>query len=174
MNRNQVLEVQHALGVDTDGIYGPATHSALMRRLKGREGALKTADKRTRLCREARKWVGISEAKDPDAVAAFGGGDTETPWCAHFVNSMLEIIDEVGTYSGAARSFMEWGEEVKLEDIRVGDIVVWPNHVAIFVEEDEGLYYCVSGNMSNAVKEHPATKGWGTPIEEAAIRRIPS
>lgn len=81
----------------------------------------------------------------------------EIPWCAVFVNAMLAIIGVPGTYSAMARSFMQWGESVPINNIRPGDIVVFPRgappsgHVAIVQRVEGSSVYCIGGNQSDMV-----------------------
>ena len=70
--------------------------------------------------------VGHSEVKDD-----------ETAWCAAFVGAMLKRAGMPHTGKLNARSYLDWGDEVALEDAQEGDIVVfwrgtpdgWQGHV---------------------------------------------
>lgn len=82
----------------------------------------------------------------------------ETAWCAGFINAVLAQNGIDGTKSLAARSFLDWGEEVT--DPTEGDIVVvsrglrdgWQGHVGIFQGFDEnGDILILGGNQSNGV-----------------------
>lgn len=54
--------------------------------------------------------------------------DDETPWCAGFVGGVLEKCGIRSTRSGMARSYLNWGKEIK--EPRIGAILVfWRNHV---------------------------------------------
>lgn len=83
----------------------------------------------------------------------------EIPWCAVFVNAMLSIIGVPGTLSAMARSFLRWGEAVPINNIRPGDIVVFPRdsagpdagHVAIVQRVEGGTVFCIGGNQSDMV-----------------------
>lgn len=82
--------------------------------------------------------------------------DDEVAWCSEFVNWCLLQAGIIGTKSAVARSFLSWGEETKTPIL--GDIVVCsrpPNpaagHVAFFINENNGKYYCLGGNQNNEV-----------------------
>lgn len=82
--------------------------------------------------------------------------DDETPWCASFVNWVLQKAGSVGTGSAQAKSFLTWG--LKLPVLRKGAIVVfkrgagWQGHVGI-VEQWEGQHvWIVSGNHADGVQ----------------------
>ena len=59
-------------------------------------------------------WKSIGWRPQPD----------EVPWCAVFVNFCLDVAGYAGTDSPRARSFEEYGEELIVDDIQIGDIVV--------------------------------------------------
>lgn len=116
----------------------------------------------------ARADVGTLEWGDghnPKVVAYFRDAgnawvkDDETAWCAAFVGAMLERSGIPGTGKLNARSYLDWGEPVALEDARPGDVVVfsrgdpkgWQGHVAFFVEEDVNSIAVLGGNQKNAV-----------------------
>ena len=83
--------------------------------------------------------------------------DDETAWCAAFVGAMLELSGIVSTRGLNARSYVEWGEEVK--EPRPGDIVVfwrgspdsWKGHVGFFVSQDRKHIKVLGGNQANSV-----------------------
>lgn len=93
--------------------------------------------------------------------------DDETAWCAAFVGAMLERSGLKSTKKLNARSYLEWGEEVHLNDIQEGDIVVfwrgkkdgWQGHVAFFVGFNANKDLIVlGGNQSNQVCEQVYAK----------------
>lgn len=100
-----------------------------------------------------------SNPRIDEYLSTVGLSGDETPWCAAFVNWCLRECGLPGTGAPNARSFLGWGEEVRLADIKPGDIVVysrgsasWQGHVNIFVERAaNGDLICVGGNQSNAV-----------------------
>lgn len=87
-------------------------------------------------------------------------------WCAAFVNAVLE---ESGYQSNKnhpnpllARSFLEWGIQIKPGEIKSGDIVIfprgaeiWQGHVGFFIRAEKinnvEHYYILGGNQSNRV-----------------------
>jgi len=99
------------------------------------------------------------------------------PWCAGFVNSVLQAGGIQGTNSLAARSFLKFGSPVERSDAEKGDIAVFgrgdPSHGHVgFVDhfsEDGKTVYILGGNQSNSVSIHarPASQVLG-------FRRPPS
>lgn len=82
--------------------------------------------------------------------------DDETPWCASFVNWCLQEAGIAGTNSAAARSFLNWGREIK-EPVP-GCIVVlkrgnssWQGHVGFYVGTVGDRINLLGGNQGNSV-----------------------
>ncbi len=85
--------------------------------------------------------------------------DDETSWCAAFANAMLQRDGYKGTGKLTARSFLDWGQRINIDDAKTGDVVViprgnssWQGHVFFFVrwidvDTMEGL----GGNQKNSV-----------------------
>lgn len=134
----------------------------------------------------ARSDLGTWEWKDghnPKVVQYFADvgqewvRNDETAWCAAFVGAMLERCQINSTRRLNARSYLEWGDPVSLDEARPGDIVVfsrgnpkgWQGHVGFFVRSTGSSILCLGGNQNNQVNEakYPATRLLG-------IRRIPS
>ena len=123
----------------------------------------------TRWLEEAKKYIGIKEVEgsgsDPQIAEwfermGFGGqDDSVVPWCAIYVNCMLENVGIQGTASAASQSFIEWGEEGEAEP---GSIVVFRGHVAI-VSAVEPELMIIGGNQSDGVKDQPA-RYYGEPL----------
>lgn len=115
--------------------------------------------------------VGMSEKTDARKV----------PWCAVFVNYVLERAGIPGTKQALARSFLAWGD--KVEHPRRGDVVVFfrgkyddgtYGHVG-FVERVIGDYvYCLGGNQGDAVsvaRFHASrVLGYRRPRSAASLR----
>lgn len=83
--------------------------------------------------------------------------DDDTPWCALFVNGVLQECGLKGTNSLAANSFSTWGQE--LPEPAYGAIVVFDrpggHHVGFYLgERADGMLYRVrGGNQGNAVSD---------------------
>lgn len=83
----------------------------------------------------------------------------DVPWCAGFVNWVLSQAGLPTTGSLMARSFLEYGQAVRVSDAEAGDIVIFSRgqppsgHVAIIVRF-EGPYVLVrGGNQKNQVRD---------------------
>jgi uncharacterized protein (TIGR02594 family) len=86
-------------------------------------------------------------------------GDDSTPWCSGFVNWGVEKSGHAGTNSAAARSWLDWGRELKLP--RRGVIAVFKRgqfggHVGFFIRRDTlaagaGRLWILGGNQSDRV-----------------------
>lgn len=87
--------------------------------------------------------------------------DDATPWCAGFVNAMLERAGIKGTRKANARSFLTWGINVNsgfLSNPYYGSIVVfsrppslWNGHVGFLVAHDEKNVLVIGGNQGDKV-----------------------
>lgn len=87
--------------------------------------------------------------------------DDETPWCAAFANWVCQMAVAEKTGKLNARSFLEIGTEVNIEDAKPGDVVVlWRDtptsskgHVAFFTgwNEPKTKVYLFGGNQNNKV-----------------------
>jgi uncharacterized protein (TIGR02594 family) len=120
----------------------------------------------------AKGEVGVKElpgAKDNPRIEEFlkavGFNDEmtlhdEIPWCSAFVNWCVQKAGGKGTKSGMARSWLNWGNEVK--EPKPGDIVIfsrgtkkWTGHVAFVVEVGTLFIKCLGGNQGDSVSyEH--------------------
>ncbi len=87
-------------------------------------------------------------------------GRDETPWCAAYVNWVLELCGIAGTNSGMARSFLSWGVSAENEvDPEPGSVVVlWrkskdsaSGHVGFFLRLEGGYVWLLGGNQWNKV-----------------------
>ena len=104
---------------------------------------------------DASSYEGLDENTNRKSLRKLVGVDpVEVPWCAAFVNAILERQGFIGTNDNGVDSFQHYGERVS--DPEVGDIVVFRSHVGIFVEYKQmgrTLYVGVlGGNQSNSVK----------------------
>lgn len=89
----------------------------------------------------------------------------EISWCSAFVNWCVIQACALGTNSAAAKSWLEWGIEVKPEEAFVGDLVILtrkdpnnPNaaHVGFLAApylQDELVIKVLGGNQANQVCE---------------------
>jgi len=94
-----------------------------------------------------------------------------TEWCAAFVNAVLEESNIESNnaeheYPLLARSFLDWGQGISKEDIKPGDLVVfprgnqrWQGHVGFYLKTQEingvEYYYILGGNQANKVSIVP-------------------
>jgi uncharacterized protein (TIGR02594 family) len=128
----------------------------------------------------AQPYIGLSERQDRTVIRELVGVDpVRVEWCAAFVNAVLEVdgiagSDSVSEYPLTARSFLQWGTPVDVQNIRRGDVVVfprgnqgWQGHVGFYVETRQinGVEYWVilGGNQENAVRYdlYPAARAIG-------------
>lgn len=120
----------------------------------------------------AREAIGTKEVPgradhNPDVVEYFHAvghtqiNDDETPWCAAFIGAMLERSGVRSTRRLNARSYLNWGEPVAVDDAQPGDVVVFSRdgagpaagHVAFFVRPAGHFVVVLGGNQGNEVKE---------------------
>jgi len=127
----------------------------------------------------AASYVGLTERSNRNELRELTGVDpVRTEWCAAFVNSVLE---ETGIESNnnhkyplTARAFLDWGEKVSKDDIKPGDIVVfprgnqgWQGHVGFYLKTEviNGVeyYLILGGNQRNKVSivSYRASKSLG-------------
>lgn len=80
----------------------------------------------------------------------------EVSWCSSFVNWCVTKSGQKGTNSAAARSWLQWGEQLK-QPVE-GCIVVFrrgnppSGHVGFFVKRDGVNVWVLGGNQSDQVK----------------------
>ena len=85
--------------------------------------------------------------------------DDETAWCAAFVGAMLKKAGLPHTGKLNARSYLDWGQPVDLDDAQPGDVVVlwrgspnaWTGHVAFLDRIEGGFWFLLGGNQSDQV-----------------------
>jgi uncharacterized protein (TIGR02594 family) len=113
------------------------------------------------------EWPGARH--NPAIVAMFADSghswvqDDETPWCAAFVGSVLASVGLPHTGKLNARSYLEWGGAVRLQDAKPGDVVVlwrnspasWQGHVGFFVRFQGDRVVLRGGNQGNKVSDAP-------------------
>lgn len=104
-----------------------------------------------------------------DFFKAVGHGwikDDETAWCAAFVGAMLSEAGLEGTGKLNARSYLDWGEPIDLNEAKPGDIVVfwrvnpnsWQGHVGFYVNHGATVVSVLGGNQDNEVNIKPYKK----------------
>lgn len=81
--------------------------------------------------------------------------DDDTPWCALFVNGVLQECGFTGTKSLAANSFATWGQELTAP--AYGAVLVFDrpggHHVGFYLGETPANYRVRGGNQGNAVSD---------------------
>ena len=115
----------------------------------------------------ARAELGIHETPGPASTArideylatvGLSSGD-ETAWCSAFVNWVYLQAKLSGSGKPNARSWLKWGRPTDAPqpgDVAVfwrGDPKGWEGHVAIFLEETDGMIRVIGGNQHDAVTE---------------------
>lgn len=120
--------------------------------------------------RRARQEIGVSEIAGKVhskrvlsywELAKLPFRDDETPWCAGFVNAMVEDVGIKGTQSGMARSFESWGQPCG--PIPGAIVVFWrgsrtsgSGHVGFLTGRDQsGNLMVLGGNQGDAVNIKP-------------------
>lgn len=126
----------------------------------------------------AQEYLGLEEypgaRHNPEIVAfaaATGNGwvqDDETPWCASFVGAILAQVGVQGTGRLNARSYVDWGSAVDLDDAQQGDVVVfwresptsWKGHVGFYAGVQGDKVLVLGGNQGNKVSlaEYPISR----------------
>jgi len=129
---------------------------------------------------KAAQYLGYTERTHRTELRELVGVDpVRTEWCAAFVNSVLNESGISGSESVSdvplmARSFLNWGNKVSEEDIKPGDIVVfprgsvgWQGHVGFYLKTEiingRKYYLILGGNQNNKVSivTYPASKALG-------------
>lgn len=121
----------------------------------------------------ARRNLGVRETPGPVSTPSIlkyrlmakvllKGDDGAVPWCAIFVNAMLEAVGIKGSRSGMARSFSSWGRWVPADAIPLGAIVVLSSnrgpasgHVGFAVGISSTHVWLLGGNQGDAVSIAP-------------------
>ena len=126
----------------------------------------------TSLVSTAEQFVHMNEVDDRHILTELMNVDpVNIAWCASFVNAILRLNNlPVSDELLLARSFTSWGQEVSRENIREGDIVVfprgdedWQGHVGFYIKteiiNDIEYYIILGGNQNNEVsyKEYRAS-----------------
>ena len=117
------------------------------------------------------EWADGHNPKVLDYFAEVGHDwvqDDETAWCAAFVGAMLRRAGLPHTGELNARSYLDWGRPVRLEDAEIGDVVVfwrgspdsWQGHVGFYDGQDGDGIRVLGGNQGNQVNvnRYPADR----------------
>jgi uncharacterized protein (TIGR02594 family) len=113
----------------------------------------------------ASEYVGLQEYHNRNELKELMGVDpVRTEWCAAFVNSILGIESIPNLYDInhpaplTARAFLQWGDEVAEEDIKIGDLVIfprgtqgWQGHVGFYAGKLDGKWIILGGNQDQSV-----------------------
>jgi len=115
----------------------------------------------------AATYLGYTERTHRAELRELTGVDpVRTEWCAAFVNSVLEESEiqsnKDHAYPLTARAFLDWGQKISKQDIKPGDIVVfprgnqgWQGHVGLYLKSQiiNGIeyYLILGGNQNNKV-----------------------
>src|SRR5262245_36765756 len=111
----------------------------------------------------ARKEIGFRERPDNRGIERYirlaHAGSSGDPWCAIFVNAMLESAGYPGTRSAAARSFEHSQHFARLEGPALGCIAtMWRQskasglgHVFFYLGENDKGLVALGGNQSDQV-----------------------
>lgn len=88
------------------------------------------------------------------------GYDDKAAWCSSFLNWVFCKSGYLGTNSALARSWLEWG--VELREPCVGCVVVleresadgWQGHVGFFLRIEDDQIFLFGGNQLDEVREN--------------------
>jgi|TARA_R110000744_G_scaffold867_7_gene3246 uncharacterized protein (TIGR02594 family) len=134
----------------------------------------------------AQSYVGLQEWQNRAELTELLGLDpVRTEWCAAFANAILEMdnIPSLNTIESRApllaKSFLTWGDKVNSQDIKKGDLVIfprgnqgWQGHVGFYIatlrSNGTEKYVILGGNQDKSVNYsiYPAQRAIG-------IRRWP-
>jgi len=114
---------------------------------------------------KAAEFYGLHERNDRQELKDLVGVDpVRTEWCAAFVNAILELEDIPSNkdhkYPLTARAFLDWGSPINPQDIKRGDLVIfprgnqgWQGHVGFYISRaDNGMWIILGGNQANQVR----------------------
>jgi uncharacterized protein (TIGR02594 family) len=130
----------------------------------GEFGGVPSRKTASSLFSEAKKYEGMSENVNQKELNEFIGSHfiqgkdvKDEPWCAAFVNAVLDAQGFVGTKSSSAKSFLNYGVSITPSAAQPGDIVVFERpgggHVAFFVKLEGDMITVLGGNQSDKVSQ---------------------
>lgn len=125
-------------------------------------------------------YIGLNEVDDRSELKTLLEVDpVRVEWCAAFVNAILKeqgtpnLYDIEYKYPLTARGFLHWGDPMFYDEIKKGDIVVfprgsnsWQGHVGFYVGSYGGKWVILGGNQDNTVSYKMFD-----PIEALGVRR---
>ncbi len=136
----------------------------------------------------ARKEIGVCEISgsksnpriiEYDQATVLKATNDETPWCSAFVNWCFAQVGIEGTRSAAARSWLQWGCEIKTPVLGCVCVLkrglsLWQGHVGFYIGEGPaGHVQLLGGNQGNAVKieAFPVSKiiSYRMPLERMVV-----
>lgn len=136
--------------------------------LAGNSGAAWAGERQSPI-QVAQEYLGLHQDHDRRALKELLDLDPRRiPWCAAFVNKILELTGYTGSDNLMARSFLTVGERVR-KPVR-GDIVVLTRgndpasgHVGFYLGEEGGNVIVLGGNQQRAVRisQYPKSRVLG-------------
>jgi uncharacterized protein (TIGR02594 family) len=169
LTSSAIVAFKVSKGLSPRDYVGPITLAELRKDPGNRVAPPSAADEPIWL-RHARQEIGVTEIAGKQhskrilsywELAKLPFRDDETPWCAGFVNAMLEDVDIKGTRSGMARSFERWGQPCG--PLKGAVVVLWRGsktsaygHVGFLTGKDQyGNLMVLGGNQGDAVNIKP-------------------
>lgn len=120
---------------------------------------------------KAIQYIHLEERRDRKELKELTGVDpVRIEWCAAFVNAVLEESNIPSNnshrYPLTARAFLDWGQKISKENVKPGDLVIfprgnqgWQGHVGFYLKTEiingEEYYLILGGNQSNKVSIVP-------------------
>jgi len=136
--------------------------------LAGNSGAA-WAGERSSPLQLAQEYLGLHQDRDKYVLKELLDLDPRRiPWCAAFVNKILELAGYSGSDNLMARSFLSVGKKVR-RPVH-GDIVILTRgsnpasgHVGFYMGEENGMILVLGGNQQKAVRvsQYPKSKVLG-------------
>ena len=113
----------------------------------------------------AKKEIGVKEKRGGEnpriieyhSTTTLSADEDEVSWCSSFVNWCFKQVNIKGTNNAAARSWLNWGTELK--EPKQGCVVIywrvapdsWQGHVGFVDRVEAGKVYTLGGNQGDAV-----------------------
>ena len=108
-----------------------------------------------------KKWSAAAKVKT-------SVNDDQTAWCSIFVNEIAQRCGCETTNKINARSWLDVGDGIPLEDAKTGDVIIlwrvkrdgWQGHVGFFIRKGPNVCWILGGNQSNQVNILPFGDGY--------------